>query len=112
MGIGYRWKIYHQRSDANGDGTAAAGVVTSASAAKGLVEFILRCMDEAAFGILVRIADERLPEPPEPEPDWPPPGVTMTCTRTVTGSLRWAPLYRGTIVPGKRETLNGKETMT
>jgi hypothetical protein len=100
-GIGWRWAVYHRQSNYDTDGIIATSVAQSPQVAQGVVEKILDGVPDAAWGLLLRVFDDAL-VPGEDAP-WPPAGVTMKCTRTGDGSLRWAPLYRNTIVFAAQE---------
>ncbi len=90
--IGYQWTVYHRHSGHGEDGIVANGITDNPNRARSLVETILAEVDNAAWGLLLRVVIEhgfRV----DPVAGWPPAGEIQVCRRTADGGMRWGPLH-------------------
>jgi hypothetical protein len=93
--IGYQWTIYHQHSSYNSDGILAAGITDDPDKAKSLVELVLTESDQAAWGLLLRVAMDSWAafRRPSQTAGWPPAGEVQVCRRANGGGFCWGPLF-------------------
>jgi hypothetical protein len=93
--IGYQWTVYHRHSGYESDGILATGITDNPDKAKSLVEMTLAEVDDAAWGLLLRVAlDSRSSFLRASQTaDWPPAGEVQVCRRATDGGFRWGPLF-------------------
>jgi hypothetical protein len=93
--IGYQWTVYHRHSSHESDGILASGITDDPGKAKSLVEMILAEVEQAAWGLLLRVALDSLSSflRPTQTATWPPAGEVQVCRRAGDGSFHWGPLF-------------------
>jgi hypothetical protein len=93
--VGFQWTVYHQQSDNDTHGIVANGITDRPDRAKTVVEMILADVDEAAWGLLVRVVLDvsSAYRAEQPVGDWPPAGEIQLCRRAEGGGYLWGPLY-------------------
>lgn len=100
--VGFQWAVYHQHSSHGTSGILANGITDKPAKAKTVVEMILAQVDEAAWGILVRVVLDlgSAYHVEEPLGDWPPAGEVQYCRRATNGDFTWDSLYpRDNVLP-------------
>jgi len=90
--IGYQWTVYHRHSGHGEDGIVANGITDNPDRARSLVEMILAEVDNAAWGLLLRVVMEHGFRA-GPVGGWPPAGEIQVCRRAADGQMRWGPLH-------------------
>lgn len=86
--IGYEWTVYASRSN---DPIIACGITDDPTQAVTVVEFILRTLDHAGWGMLTRVTVSSGMMRPNMLDNWPPAGQIEICRRSRNGGFKWMP---------------------
>jgi hypothetical protein len=86
--IGYEWTVYASSSN---DPIIACGITDDPTQAVRVVEFILRTLDRAGWGMLTRVVVSSGAMRPNMLDNWPPAGEIEICRRARDGGFSWMP---------------------
>jgi hypothetical protein len=87
--IGYEWTVYAASSH---EPIVACGITPEPAKATKLVELVLRDVDRAAWGMLLKVTVAAEPIRHGPLNTWPPTGQIQVCRRDRKGNLIWKAL--------------------
>jgi hypothetical protein len=96
--IGYEWTVYAGNSN---DPIVACGITDDSAQAATLVEFVMRTVSRAAWGMLARVTVSTENIRQHPIDTWPPAGKIQVCKRDRSGGFTWLPY--GAVPPETHE---------